>query len=115
MIAARHRFHGYNSLKQVYKVGSTYRGPQFSIKVANNQKRRSYRVAVVVSKKVSKSAVTRNRIRRRIYEVVRGFEPRITGPYDIVISVFNEQPLTDDSKVLKEQLLRQLRQAKVIE
>ncbi len=31
----------------------------------------NYRVAVVVSKKVHKSAVVRNRIRRRLYEITR--------------------------------------------
>jgi ribonuclease P protein component len=42
-----------------------------------------------VSKKVEKSAVKRNRIRRRIFESVRRLETRISKPYDIIISVFS--------------------------
>jgi ribonuclease P protein component len=43
----------------------------FKIFYSFNKHRRDYRMAVVVSKKTAKSAVTRNRIRRRFYEVVR--------------------------------------------
>lgn len=49
-----------------------------------------YRVAVVVSKKVSKSAVTRNRIRRRVYESVRNTQ-NINPGTDIIITIFSDQ------------------------
>jgi ribonuclease P protein component len=46
-------------------------------------------MAVVVSKKISKSAVVRNRIRRRIYETVRT-QAILTGqPIDAVFVVQN--------------------------
>jgi len=38
---------------------------------------------VVVSKKVHKSAVGRNRIRRRVYEILRQHVPHFTGVYDV--------------------------------
>jgi ribonuclease P protein component len=60
MISRAHRFHGYNSLNFVYRNGQTVRGPLFAIKYTINPKRKSYRAAVVVSKKVNKSAVARN-------------------------------------------------------
>jgi ribonuclease P protein component len=44
-----------------------------------------------VSKKVNKSAVIRNRIRRRMYEAVRTVAPRIQGAYDIVFIVYSDQ------------------------
>jgi ribonuclease P protein component len=56
-------------------------------------KKDDYRLAIVVSKKVSKSAVKRNRIRRRIYEIVR-IAHKTAGqpwPYDFVLSVFDER------------------------
>lgn len=46
---------------------------------------------MVVSKKVLKSAVGRNRIRRRVYEVVRLEMPKITGTYDIALLVFSSE------------------------
>lgn len=114
MISSKHRFHGYNSLKQVYKLGSTNRGPNYSIKSLVNPKRKSYRLAVVVSRKVHKSAVARNRMRRRLYEGVRAIEGSITQPYDIVINVFNDQILTEDNKNFEKQLTKQLKQSKII-
>jgi ribonuclease P protein component len=90
MITAMHRFHGRSSLRFVYQRGKTVRGADFSLRFILNNRISSHRVAVVVSRKVSKSAVVRNRIRRRIYEVVRSLEGRITEPYDLVFTVYNE-------------------------
>lgn len=44
-------------------------------------------MAVVVSKKVHKSAIGRNRMRRRIYEVLRRELPRMQPRTDIVYIV----------------------------
>jgi ribonuclease P protein component len=70
MIARKHRFHGHHSLNYVYRSGRTERTNYMSLRFASS-KNDDYRLAVVVSKKVAKSAVTRNRIRRRIYEIAR--------------------------------------------
>jgi ribonuclease P protein component len=69
MLSRTHRFHGYGSLKKVYANGKSVRGGLIGLKyLAGGSK--PYRVAVVVSKKVHKSAVVRNRIRRRLYVAV---------------------------------------------
>lgn len=91
MIAVGHRFHGYGSLRSVYQRGQNVRGSLVSLKFTQRGSGRSYRVAVVVSRKVSKSAVVRNRIRRRIYEIIRQADARITPGTDLVFTVFNEQ------------------------
>lgn len=91
MISVAHRFHGYNSLRNVYKRGQNVRGPLVSLKFAHRGPDRPYRVAVVVSRKVSKSAVVRNRIRRRIYEIVRHRETDISPGTDLVFTVFDEK------------------------
>jgi ribonuclease P protein component len=111
MVSARHRFHGYGSLKYVYQHGQTTRGSLFAIKSTLNSRRQSYRVAVVVSRKVHKSAVTRNRIRRRLYEVFRLFEADIVEPYDIVLIVFSEEVATKPPDELQSQLEKQLKSA----
>lgn len=91
MISVTHRFHGYNSLRNVYKRGQNVRSPLVSLRFAGRGPTRPYRVAVVVSRKVSKSAVVRNRIRRRIYELVRHSEADITPGTDLVFTVFDEK------------------------
>ncbi len=115
MIARENRFHGYNSLRYVYQNGRTVRGPLTALKLVINPRRQKYRLAVVVSKKVHKSAVTRNRIRRRLYEAVRQHEAEITKPYDLVLTVFHEQVATMPADELKLMVRAQLRQAGVLE
>lgn len=89
MISRKHRFHGLGSLRRVYKQGRTVRSELMAVKMVANERRQTYRLAVVVAKKVSKSAVVRNRIRRRIFEIVRQREGEINQPLDIVISVYS--------------------------
>ncbi len=114
MISRTHRFHGYGSLRFLYKNGQAVRGQLFSLKYVQNPRRQTYRVAVVVSKKVNKSAVVRNRIRRRVYEAVRSQECKITTPYDIVITVFHDQVAGQSSVGLHGAIQEQLKQANII-
>lgn len=114
MIGRIHRFHGYGSLRFVYRNGQTVRGPLCAVKYTNNPRRQSYRLAVVVSRKVSKSAVVRNRIRRRIYEVVRLLENSISEPYDIVLTVFHDQVAELSPDELNRVIRAQFKQAGII-
>ena len=68
MIARKHRFHGHKSVTRVR--GGRLQSQGFKVFYAKNHKG-DYRMAVIVSKKTAKSAVVRNRIRRRFYESVR--------------------------------------------
>lgn len=115
MISRTHRFHGFNSLRHVYARGQTVRSPLLSVKYIFNNKRRSYRLAVVVSRKVHKSAVVRNRIRRRIYEVLRRRESALIQPYDIVITVFSDQIATAAAADLGTMIDDQLRRAGIFD
>jgi ribonuclease P protein component len=115
MIRRSHRFHGYNSLRYAYQHGRTVRGPLFSLRAVRNERRTSYRLAVVVSKKVSKSAVVRNRIRRRLFEAVRLLEPQLTTPYDLIITVFSDQLTTIPADEVNTAVHAQLKQAGVLQ
>jgi len=114
MISRRNRFHGYNSLRYVYRHGKVSRGSMFAVKAAYNDKRHHYRAAVVVARKVDKSAVARNRMRRRLYELIRELDDRIQGPYDIAITVFQNSLLETTHGQLKTQLVKQLKEVGVI-
>lgn len=83
------------------------------MKYVENPKRKEYRLAVVVSKKVHKSAVVRNRIRRRIYEAVRLEAVNMAGAFDIVITIFNDQVATIPSEDITRLVRAQLKQAKI--
>lgn len=93
MLSFAHRFHGHGSLRYVYKNGRAIRTHLITLKYVSNLHRRHSRFSIVVSKKVHKGAVGRNRIRRRLYEVIRLELPRIASPHDIALIVFSSEIL----------------------
>lgn len=101
MISRKHRFHGHHTLDFVYRKGRVARGQYASLRYVHKREG-DFRLAIVVSKKVSKSAVVRNRIRRRLYEAVRARhkESGKKWNYDLVISVFDERLATIPSSEL---------------
>ena len=115
MITRAHRFHGYNSLRYVYQHGATVRGPLSALKYAHNPRRTSYRAAVVVGRKVHKSAVVRNRLRRRIFEAIRADESAIGQPFDLVFTVFNDQLNELSPTKLQDLVHSQLQKAGVLD
>lgn len=114
MIQSKHRFHGRSSLGFVYKRGRVIRGNLISLRHIRNERNRTHRVAVVVSRKVSKSAVVRNRIRRRLYEIVRKNANTIVGPHDLVFTVYGESVATLSHATLQKIVLGHLKQAGVV-
>lgn len=90
MLSANYRFHGHHSLSFLFRQGKTVRKKALSLKFAQNSRRQDSRVAVVVGRKVTKVAPKRNRIRRRVYEVVRIHWPELRSPYDMAFFVYDE-------------------------
>ncbi|MBC7943440.1 ribonuclease P protein component [Candidatus Saccharibacteria bacterium] len=113
MIPFRNRFHGHNSLRYVYKNGQIVRSHFATLKSIPNPNRKNPRFAVVVSKKVLKSAVRRNRIRRRIYDYIRNQTPRLDQNYDIVLIVSSSELLNIPSSELLTQLEHLFTQSKL--
>lgn len=112
MFTKSHRFHGYGSLKGVYQRGQSVRGGMISLKYVKRDPNKPYRVAVVVSKKVNKSAVKRNRIRRRVYEQVRQTGQAIEPGTDLVFTVFSDQLAEIEAPKLQKSIDELLQKAK---
>lgn len=93
MLSQEYRFHGPNSLRFVYRNGKTVHSGVCKIKYLANPRRKNPRFAIVVSKKVHKSAVGRNRIRRRFYEAIRSQIPNIKPGMDVVVIVVSGEAL----------------------
>ena len=113
MIGRANRFHGYGSLRYAYQHGQTVRGPLMSLRYCKNSKHQAYRLAVVVSKKVDKSAVARNRMRRRVYEAFRS-TAQVEEPYDLVITIFQPSVADIPAQELQDQVVNLLKQAAVL-
>ncbi len=92
MLTRIHRFHGHNALRPAYQKGSSAYGKNLKL-IWLPSRAGAYRAAVVVSKKVHKSAVVRNRIRRRIFELLRNTVPSDAG-FELVAVVQNSAVAT---------------------
>jgi len=90
MLAKKYRFHSRGGVRYTYKHGRSIRHPKISL-TFNHNPRGGRRFAVVVSKKVDKSAVARNRIRRRVYEAIRAELPQLTKPQDYIFTVYSRE------------------------
>ena len=95
MLNKKFRFHSRGGVRYAYQKGKTIRSPKMSLVFVENT-RGFTRMAVVVSKKVEKSAVKRNRIRRRIYEVLRLNIDKIPKKIDYVFVVFSRDIIKMD-------------------
>lgn len=91
MLGRTHRFHGRKALNGVYKRGRTVRAPMLSLRYAGRGAGRPYRAAVVVSRKINRSAVARNRARRRVYTAVKESDGNIGPGTDMIFTVFNDR------------------------
>ncbi|MCL2085326.1 ribonuclease P protein component [Candidatus Saccharibacteria bacterium] len=88
MISQKYRFHSRGGVQFVLSKGTRVRGKRMGLTFLMDTGRRASRVAVVVSKKVAKSAVKRNRIRRRVFEVVRlSVLPKLALSHDLIFFV----------------------------
>lgn len=111
MLIRTHRFHSRGSLRAVYQKGQSVRGSLLSLKYTDRDPKRPYRVAVVVSRKVSKSAVVRNRIRRRVYEIIRLHETYLPSGRDVIVTVFSDQVATMEAAKLNQLVAELLQKA----
>ncbi len=89
MLSKKYRFHSRGGVKYTYRHGKTIRTPKISL-VYNENTRGFTRAAVVVSKKIEKTAVARNRIRRRVYEAIRLELPNVAPKRDYIFVVYSK-------------------------
>lgn len=112
MLNKKYRFHSRGGVRYVYQKGKTIRTAKMSLVFVPNLKKFT-RVAVVVSKKVEKTAVGRNRIRRRIYEVIRKNFELVPKETDYVFVVFSRDILTMPFSELEKNLGELVEKSKV--
>lgn len=90
MYAYKHRLRHEHEVKEVLATGRTRAGRFVRLKFVSNEL--GYpRFAVVVSKKVHKSAVVRNKKKRQIREILRKLHTQFGLPaFDLVVLVHKE-------------------------
>ena len=113
MLSKKYRFHSRGGVRYTYKNGKSIRGSRISLVFAENS-RWKQRFAVVISKKVLKSAVGRNRIRRRVYEAIRMEQAKIQKPVDCIFNIYNKEVSTMDFAELRALIRDLLKEAEIV-
>ncbi len=96
---------------RAFKTGQSFYTKLFGIKAADNGLE-SVRLGVLVSTKVSKKAVIRNKLKRQIREITRRELPALKNGKDIVIIVF-QQILDKKFEEIQESLISGLKKLRL--
>ena len=111
MVSKINRFHGRRSINNVYKYGNSVNLSQINLRFLSTPKDPKVKIAVVVSKKVCKSAVQRNRIRRRIYETIRKNLDNIKPSSRLIFNVYSDIYIKLEQEKLSETITKLLQKA----
>lgn len=84
MLAAKYKLKRGRNFEKVKKEGTLLKSENFAIAVVARGDQDASRFGFVVSKKISKQAVQRNRIERALNEAVRYELPYLKRGYDVV-------------------------------
>ena len=98
--------------KKVFKKGRGFTNNLFVLKIVKNNLDIS-RFAFVISKKISKKATVRNRIKRRLDNVIRVDLPKIKKGWDGIIIVLPGAEIKD-FKEIEEDINQLLEKARLI-
>ena len=109
------RLKGHRTFNYIHKNSITYHGKLMTFKVAKSNPAillthkiantsNNFRVAIAISKKVSKKAVERNKLRRIMHEWLLTNIQKINNhkPYWLLVNLKNEDFCNDKNKLLEE-------------
>lgn len=102
----KYRLSGKSEIEKVFKNGKYLNFELFSIKFLPNRTNFT-RFAVIVGLKISKKSALRNKIRRRVAEIIRLNYSRIRPGYNVVLIV-KSRAINNEYKDLKEALVKGL-------
>ncbi len=104
MLPFKNRLKKEKDFQQVFNKGRFINSDLISVRFLDNNTDDT-RVGFIVSKKVSKKAVLRNRVKRKLREVMRANMEKIKGGFDIIITAKSIE-LEKIDKTLEELLKR---------
>ncbi|MDD5639820.1 MAG: ribonuclease P protein component [Candidatus Pacebacteria bacterium] len=101
MLPLKNRLKRKKDFENIFAGGKTIKTRYFFLKTIETSSQDS-RIGFIVSKKVSKKAVERNRIKRLFREAVRLDIDRIKSGYDLVFIILNSAKEIDLTEIKKE-------------
>jgi ribonuclease P protein component len=112
MLPLENRLKKERDFENVFNGGEGFRSDFLCIKFISNNLASS-RFGFIVSKKVSLKAVERNKIKRKLREIIRKTLPDIKGGYDIIVIV--QPKINSDFDALERLMGILLKKTKLIE
>ncbi|MGB4800971.1 MAG: ribonuclease P protein component [Candidatus Saccharimonadales bacterium] len=103
MLTKKHRFSSRRAIQRLYASSTVVRLGTMTARVKRAQSGHG-KVGVVVSKKVHKSAVVRNRIRRRLYEALRTKHEGVVENYELLITVYDARLAVAPAKIVSSEV-----------
>jgi ribonuclease P protein component len=108
----KHRLRKNEEFQEVFKRGQSYANRQFVLYLLKKKNQSDFRLGLSVSKKIG-NAVTRNKVKRYIKEVITLLEKEINDSYDYIV-IARKPTASMDFFETKKSLIHVLSLAKVI-
>ncbi|MFN5514508.1 MAG: ribonuclease P protein component [Cyanobacteriota bacterium] len=96
------RLKRWQDFQRVYQQGKRYRGDCLLMRVLKEPALAQSRFGISVSQKVSKRAVDRNRLKRRVRGAILRLLPRLGGGFQVIIVVLPQATLYNSEHFLRE-------------
>lgn len=84
MLASIYRLKGKKNFDKIKEQGKLYQQDSFGVCVLEKDKAEVSRFGFIISKKISKLAVNRNRVKRAMHEAIRQNLGKIRKGYDVL-------------------------------
>ena len=114
MLAKKHRLTGNLLLEEVKSKGTLYQSDSFGMIVLKQEEPGPSRFAFIVSTKISKKAVDRNKITRYLREAVKESLEEISEGYDVLF-LAKKKIMKKKGKEIAEETKQLFREANLIE
>lgn len=89
MLASKNRLRNRNTIGYLLNKGQWVKNEHFTLKYTRNRDSKTAGIAILISTKVEKRAVYRNRLKRRIAESFRHLLGEKEPPYQLIIIAKN--------------------------
>jgi ribonuclease P protein component len=113
MLAKKYRLTGSSILEEVKKEGTLYQADSFGILVRKRKEDKPSRFAFIISTKISKIAVARNKAKRRLREAVKQNIDKVVEGYDVVF-LTKKMTLERSSKEITSEVEKVFKEAGLI-
>lgn len=102
MLAKKYRLSGSKDYKKVEELGKMFQSENFGVAYLKTDDQNPSRFGFVVSTKIAKDAVDRNRFKRAMSEAVRTSSTQTVNGYDVVFLAKTSIVRVPTSEVMKE-------------